>query len=99
PQSRSAAAVVEGDVRAKMLDIRLPRDGGNDGVQVYEVHLLRGIALDVVDDLLTRLQILRPALLFQHGREFGVIDMGGIPGGVGGKGAIQWSVRCPGDTE
>src|SRR5215470_2108713 len=99
PQSRRAAAVVEGDVRAKILDIRLPGSSGDDGVQIHEVHLLRGIALDVMDDLLACLQLLRPALLFQHGRELGIIDMGGIPGGVGSKGAIQWGVRSPSDTE
>src|SRR5919202_555755 len=57
PQRGGAIAVVEAVVGGKVLHVRLPGGGDRRGVQVHVVLLLRGIALDGVDELLARLQV------------------------------------------
>src|SRR5262245_55246429 len=99
PQRRSTTAVVEGHVRRIVLHVRLPGASDHTTVRVYVVLLLRGIALNVEDELLARLQILGTPLLLEHGRDRGVIDMAGIPRGVGCIGAIQRAIRFPSNAE
>jgi hypothetical protein len=38
-------------------------------------------------------------LFLEDRRQLGVIEVAGIPGGVGGKGVIQRGIRLPGDAE
>src|SRR5207249_739597 len=54
---------------------------------------------NVEDELLARLQVLGTPLLLEHGRDRGVVDMAGIPRGVRGVGAIQRTIRFPGNAE
>src|SRR6266508_5924787 len=59
PQRRGAVAVVEAGVRGVVLHRRLPRSREHRGVQIHVVLLLRGVPLNVEDELPARLQILR----------------------------------------
>ncbi len=80
PQRRGAIAVVEAVVGGKVLHIRLPGGRDRGGVQVHIVLLLRDIALNVENELLARLQILRSSLFLKHGRKRGVMDVADVPG-------------------
>src|SRR5262245_23141292 len=62
PQGRRAIAVVETVVGGEVFHIRLPGTGDHVGASVHIVLLLRRTALDVEDDLLARLQVLRAPL-------------------------------------
>src|SRR5438105_3566700 len=75
PQSGSPTAVVKGEIGGKVFHIGLPRTGDHDRAQVHIILLLRSIALHVEDDFLARLQVLSAALLFEHGRDRGIVDM------------------------
>src|SRR5205085_8666370 len=96
PQGSGTAPVVEGDIGAIVLDIWRPGRRGHIDAHVHVVLLLRHIVLDVEDDFPARLQVLGAPLFLEHGRERGVIDVGSVPRGVGGIGAIQREIRFPG---
>src|SRR5262245_53331741 len=78
PHLGDAAAVVEGEVVGKVLQIRLPGTGDHHREQIHIVLLLRGIALKVGQDLFACLWILRASLLLHHGCELGVVDMSAV---------------------
>src|SRR5206468_10042022 len=59
PQGGGAAAIVPARLGAIVLDIRRPGSGDDPDARVHVVLLLRHIPLDVEDELLPRLQILR----------------------------------------
>src|SRR5713101_3124538 len=75
PQRGHTTAVVKGQVGGKVLHVRLPRAGEHDRDRVHIVLLLGGIALNVEDDFLPRLQVPGAPLFLEHGRELGVVDM------------------------
>src|SRR4029450_11690484 len=75
PQSSDPTTVVKGEIGSKVLHIGLPRAGDHDRVGIHIVLLLRGIALNVEDDVLARLQVLSGPLFFEHGRDLGIVDM------------------------
>src|SRR5262245_37905327 len=61
--------------------------------------MLRFIALNVVDELSARFQILGASLGLDHGRERRVIDMAGVQGGISGIGTIQPTIGLPSGAE
>src|SRR5438552_17965715 len=75
PQRRSAIAIIKRKVRGVVLHIWLPGACDTHAIKVHIVLLLRCIALDVEDNLLTCLQVLRAHFLLEHCRELGVIDV------------------------
>src|SRR5437868_7203048 len=62
PQRRSATTVVEVEIEGIVLHVWMPGAGDHDSVCIHVVLLLRRIALNVKDEFLARLQILRAPL-------------------------------------
>src|SRR5215831_967917 len=78
PYRSDATAKVGAQVRGIVFHIRLP--GGRDdlGGQVHIILLLRRVALNVEDELLSRLRVLQLPLFPHHGCELRVIDMAAV---------------------
>src|SRR5215470_9726645 len=58
-----------------VLHVGLPRTREHDGHQVHIVLLLRGIALNIEDELLARRQVRDTPLCLHQCRERGVVDV------------------------
>src|SRR5262249_11271214 len=89
PERGGATAKVSREVRGKVVHIRLPGTRHDCGSQVYIVLLLRGVALNVENELLARLRVLHAPLLLHHRRQLGVVDMAAVTRLVGRIRAVQ----------
>src|SRR5206468_7845711 len=99
PQRRSAIAIIKRKVRGVVLHIWLPGACDTHAIQVHIVLLLRRIALDVEDNLLTCLQVLRAHFLLEHCRELGVVDVAAVARLVWHVHARQRAMRFPDNGE
>src|SRR5215510_9884369 len=99
PERGGAVAVVEARVRGVVLHPWPPGPRKHAGVQVHVELLLGGVALDVEDELIARLEILGAHLLLQHGHHLGVGDVATVPGLLRRVHAVKGGVRFPGDAE
>src|SRR5262249_56083886 len=69
PGDHESAAVVEADVRAEVLHVRLPRRHRARRNPIAVIDLLGTVTLDVPDDVATLGDVDRPALEAAHLRE------------------------------
>src|SRR5215510_9694733 len=99
PQRGGAIAIIKREVRGVVLHIRLPGARDTHTIQVYIVLLLCRIALDVKDNLLTRLQVLRAHFLLEYCRELGVVDVAAVARLIWHVHAIQRAMRFPDNRE
>src|SRR5688500_9001480 len=80
PGDHEAAAVVVADVRAEVLHVRHPGPDRAHRRAVRVVHLLRGVALDLEDQLAALLVVEGAALLLDHLGELRVVDPDRVQG-------------------
>src|SRR4030095_15451392 len=99
PERRGSIAVVEARARRVILHVRPPRSGESDGVEIDVVLLLRGISLDVEDDLAARFDVTRAHLLSQQRDDLGIADVAAIPGLFRHVQSVEGDVRIPRDAQ
>ena len=85
-----------GSIGSKVFHIGIPGAGKARAIEVHVVLLLRNVPLQVKDDLLPRLPVLRLPLFLEHGRDRGVVHMAAVARLIRGIQAIQHGIRLPG---